>query len=83
MAGPGLRSELMTMRSNISSLEEAFLAISSISERLVKRSLEETSDLAGLSRELASLSNNTVFSLLDDEAEPNTPEIPDQIRDLH
>ena len=83
MAGPGLRSELMTMRSNISSLEEAFLAISSISERLVKRSLEETSDLAGLSRELASLSNNTVFSLLDDEAEPNTPESPDQIRDLH
>ena len=56
------------MRSNISSLEEAFLAISSISERVVRRSLEETSDLAGLSRELASLSNNTVFSLLDDEA---------------
>ena len=83
LAGPGLRSELMTMRSNISSLEEAFLAISSISERLVRRSLEETSDMAGLSRELASLSNNTVLSILDDEAELSTPEIPDQIRDFN
>ena len=69
MAGPGLRSELITMRSNISSLEEAFLSISSILERLVRRSVEETTDLAGMSRELASLSNNTVFSLLDDEVE--------------
>ena len=79
MAGPGLRSELITMRSNISSLEEAFLSISSILERLVRRSLEETTDLAGLSRELASLSNNTVFSLLDDEAEFTTH----QDRDSH
>ena len=69
MAGPGLRSELITMRSNISSLEEAFLSISSILERLVRRSVEETTDLAGMSRELACLSNNTVFSLLDDEVE--------------
>ena len=74
LAGPGLRSELMTMRSNISSLEEAFLSISSILERVVRRSVEETSDLAGMSRELASLSNNTVLSLLDDEAESNTPD---------
>ena len=57
------------MRSNISSLEEAFLAISAISERMVRRSMEETSDLAGLSRELASLSNNTVFNMLDNETE--------------
>ena len=78
LAGPGLRSELMTMRSNISSLEEAFLAISSISERLVRRSLEETTDLSGLSRELASLSNNTVFSLKDDEAGPDSPQITEQ-----
>ena len=74
LAGPGLRSELITMRSNISSLEEAFLSISSILERVVRRSVEETSDLAGMSRELASLSNNTVLSLLDDEAESNTPD---------
>ena len=78
-----MRSELITMRSNISSLEEAFLAISSISERMVSRSLEETSDLAGLSRELASLSNNTVLSILDEEAELSTPETLDQIRDSH
>ena len=74
LAGPGLRSELISMRSNISSLEEAFLSISSILERVVRRSVEETSDLAGMSRELASLSNNTVLSLLDDEAESNTPD---------
>ena len=67
LAGPQLRSELITMRSNISSLEEAFQAISAISEGMVKRSLEETNDMAGLSRELASLSNNTVLSLLEDE----------------
>ena len=72
LAGPGLRSDLITMRSNISSLEEAFLSISSILERVVRRSVEETQDLAGMSRELASLSNNTVFSLLDDEAEFTT-----------
>ena len=62
----------MTMRSNISSLEEAFLSISSILERLVRRRVEETTDLADMSRELASLSNNTVFSLVDDEVESNT-----------
>ena len=65
-----MRSELITMRSNISSLEEAFLSISSILERVVRRSVEETSDLAGMSRELASLSNNTVLSLLDDVTPP-------------
>ena len=45
---------------------------------MVKRSVEEANDMAGMSRELASLSNNTVFSLKDDEAGPDSPQIPDQ-----
>ena len=83
LASPGLRAELVTITSNISNLEEAIKNFSVILGTMVKRSVEEANDMAGMSRELASLSNNTVFSLLDDEAEPNTPEIPDQIRDLH
>ena len=69
MASPGLRSELMAMSSNITSLGEAIRNFSTILGGLVMRSQEEASDMAGMSRELTSLSNNTVVSMMDEKRE--------------
>ena len=61
MSSPGLRSEVMTMKSNISNMEEVIRNLSAVFSKMLDRRMEEQKDWVVMARELASLSNNSGF----------------------
>ena len=64
-ATPGLRSQVMTMKSQVSSLEEVITNLSVISDKMVVRLGEEQTELTNMARELTAISNNSVFRYSD------------------
>ena len=61
MSSPGLRSEVMTMKNNISTMEEVIRNLSAVFTKMLDRRMEEQKDWVIMARELASLSNNSGF----------------------
>ena len=61
MSSPGLRSEVMTMKTNISNMEEVIRNLSAVFMKMLDRSMEAQKDWMDMARELASLSNNSGF----------------------
>ena len=59
-SSPGLRSEVMGMKGQMSSLEELVTSLAGVTERLVDRRNGDTADMAVLAREIGSVTNNNI-----------------------
>ena len=59
-SSPGLRSEVMGMKGQMSSLEEVVKSLAGVTERLVERRLGDTADIAVMAREIGSVTNNSM-----------------------
>ena len=66
VATPGLRSNVMSSRAQINTLEEVLKRFSLLTAKICKRSAEESDDMGELTRELASIGNQSVFTMLED-----------------
>ena len=61
VSSPGLRSEVMTMKGQVTGLEEVVRRVSLVTESMVERAGQEVGDWGSLARELGNLSNNSIF----------------------
>ena len=59
-SSPGLRTEVMGMKAQMSSLEEVIKSLAGVTDRMVERGLGHTADLAVMARELVSLTNSSM-----------------------
>ena len=59
-SSPGLRSEVMGMKTQIASIKEVVNSIAGVTERIVERRLGDTADLAVLAKDIGSVTNNSV-----------------------
>jgi len=66
IATAGLRSNVMASRGQVHTLQEVLKRFSQITGKICKRSLEESEDMSELTRELASIGNQSVFAMLED-----------------
>ena len=64
MSSPGLRSEVMTMKGQVTSLEEVVRRVSLVTASMVDRLGQELGDWGSMARELGNLSNNSIFRCL-------------------
>lgn len=66
VATAGLRSNVMASRGQVHTLAEVLKRFSQITAKICKRSQEESEDMGELTRELASIGNQSVFTMLGD-----------------